>query len=479
MLNFSIENAHLYDITADVTVVFALSTDELLHEGILGELGFKATQDEICYISEFKTLYVGVEANEHDLFRCAAAMAIKTLNKFNYKSIKLAQYDVNNTEGVFTALVEGFILGAYSFDVYKSEKSETSLSEIIFSSKTLEEDASDMSMLETTLNRAKITADATNFARTLVNTTPEDIFPIKLTHISTDLATENDLTCKVLGEHELAEENMNAMLSVGRASCHDSQLIHLTYKPKDPVAIVTLVGKGLTYDSGGLSLKPATSMVSMKMDKSGACAVLGIMKAVSELKLPVEVHGIIGAVENMIGGDAYKPDDVLTAKNGKTIEVRNTDAEGRLVLADCLGYAQEKVKADYIFDYATLTGACVVALGQHTTGIMGHSTKLKHSVSRSAVQTGELVGSLPFNRYLKKQIKSEIADISNISNKPYGGAITAGLFLDNFIDDENKDKWVHFDIAGPSYADASWGYNPYGGSGAGVRLTVDWLSNLK
>ena len=479
MLNFSIENAHLYDITADVTVVFALSTDELLHEGILGELGFKATQDEVCYISEFKTLYIGVEANEHDLFRCAAATAIKTLNKFNYKSIKLAQYDVNNAEGNFTALIEGFILGAYSFDTYKSEKNETSLSEVIFSSKTLEEDASEMSLLEATLSRAKITADATNFTRTLVNTTPEDIFPIKLTHISTDLATENGLTCKVLGEHELAEENMNAMLSVGRASCHDSQLIHLTYKPKEPVAVVTLVGKGLTYDSGGLSLKPATSMVSMKMDKSGACAVLGIMKAVSELKLPVEVHGIIGAVENMIGGDAYKPDDVLTAKNGKTIEVRNTDAEGRLVLADCLGYAQEKVKADYIFDYATLTGACVVALGQHTTGIMGHSTKLKHSVSRSAVQTGELVGSLPFNRYLKKQLKSDVADMSNVSNKPYGGAITAGLFLDNFIDEENKEKWMHFDIAGPSYAETGWGYNPYGGSGAGVRLTVDWLSNLK
>ena len=216
----------------------------------------------------------------------------------------------------------------------------------------------------------------------------------------------------------------------------------------------------------------------MKMDKSGACAVLGIMKAVSELQLEVEVHGILGAVENMIGGDAYKPDDVLRAKNGKTIEVRNTDAEGRLVLADCLCYVQEHIKSDYIFDYATLTGACVVALGQHTTGLMGHSTKLKHSLSRSASNTGELVGTLPFNRYLKKQLKSDIADISNVSNKPYGGAITAAQFLDFFIEDDNKDKWMHFDIAGPAYNESPWGYNPYGGTGAGVRMSVDWLASL-
>lgn len=474
-----IEDKHLYDIHSQLSVVFALDTKELLHEGILNELGFKASQDETCYISEFKTLYVGVEANEHDLFRSAAATAIRTLSKFNYKSLKLSQYDVDDKEGLFTAIVEGFILGAYKFDAYKSEKPEPALCEINFSSRNLEDDKSDLSVLKTALTRAKILAIATNYTRELVNTTPEDLFPLKLAHIAKDLAGKNDLECKVLDEIELKNENMNAMLDVGRASRHDSQLIHLSHTPKNPRAVVTLIGKGLTYDSGGLSLKPASSMVSMKLDKSGGCAVLGIMKAVAELNLPVEVHGIIGAVENMIGGDAYKPDDVLTAKNGKTIEVRNTDAEGRLVLADCLCYAQEKIEADYIFDYATLTGACVVALGNYTTGLMGHSTKLKHSMSRSASNTGELVGALPFNRYLKKQLKSEVADISNISNKPYGGAITAAQFLDHFITDENKQKWMHFDIAGPAYVESTWGYNPFGGSGAGVRMTVDWLSNIK
>jgi len=478
-MNITINDKHLYDINAELTVVFALNTDELLHEGVLSELGFKATQDETCYISEFKTLYVGVEANEHDLFRSAAATAIRTLSAFNYKSLKLSQYDVNDEKGIFTALIEGFILGSYKFEAYKSKKSESTLTDILFSSRTLEDEASDISVIEETLIKAQVLAIATNYTRELVNTTPEDLFPLKLAHIAQDLSKENDLDCKVLNEIELKNENMNAMLDVGRASRHESQLIHLSYKPKEPRAVVSLIGKGLTYDSGGLSLKPAASMVSMKLDKSGGCAVLGIMKAVSELKLPVEVHGIIGAVENMIGGDAYKPDDVLTAKNGKTIEVRNTDAEGRLVLADCLCYAQEKVEADYIFDFATLTGACLVALGNYTTGLMGHSTKLKHSMSRSANNTGELVGALPFNRYLKKQLKSEIADISNVSNKPYGGAITAAQFLDSFITDENKQKWMHFDIAGPAYVESAWGYNPYGGSGAGVRMTVDWLSNIK
>jgi len=478
-MNILIKEKHLYDIHADVTVVFALNTDDLLHEGSLQELGFKASQDETCYLSEYKTLYVGVEANEHDLFRMAAATAIKTLSKFTYSSLKVAQYDVDNKDRIFTAIIEGFILGQYKFDNYKSEKSTTTLNEIVFSSKTLEDEASQADILEKTLIHAYTIAKATNYTRDLVNTTPEDLYPLKLAYIAKDLTKDSEIQCKILNEKEMEAENMNALLSVGRASRHESQLIHLSYKPKNPRAVVSLVGKGLTYDSGGLSLKPAASMVSMKMDKSGACAVLGIIKAASELKLDIEIHGIIGAVENMIGGDAYKPDDVLTAKNGKTIEVRNTDAEGRLVLADCLGYAQEKVKADYIFDYATLTGACLVALGQYTTGIMGHSHKLKHSLGKAGTNTGELISSLPFNRYLKKQLKSEIADISNISNKPYGGAITAAMFLDEFIDEENKAKWMHFDIAGPAYCESAWGYNPFGGTGAGVRVTLDWLSSIK
>lgn len=221
-------------------------------------------------------------------------------------------------------------------------------------------------------------------------------------------------------------------------------------------------------------------MVTMKLDKSGGCAVLGMMSVIAKLDLPYEVHGIIGAVENMVGGDAYKPDDILTAKNGTTIEVRNTDAEGRLVLADCLCYAQDEIKnIDYIFDYATLTGACVVGVGQYTTGIMGNSTQLKRDIVSNALESGEYATALPFNRFLRKTIKSEVADICNVANTRYGGSITAGLFLDKFIYEENKDKWIHHDIAGPAYVEKPWGgYNPYGGSGTGVRMTLEFLKNL-
>ena len=297
--------------------------------------------------------------------------------------------------------------------------------------------------------------------------------------LAKDLAKDASIDCKVHGEKFLDRNHMHSMLSVGRASIHESQLIHMSYKPKDAKKKIVLVGKGLTYDSGGLSLKPADYMVTMKSDKSGGCAVLATLWAIAKLGLPYEVHGIVGAVENMIGGDAYKPDDILTAKNGKTIEVRNTDAEGRLVLADCLCYAQDEIKdIDYIFDYATLTGACIVALGNETIGTMGHSDKLKSKMQKAANSSGELIGILPFNRYLPKQLKSGIADIVNSTSSRAAGSITAGLFLDNFVKKENKKKWLHLDIAGAAYSESPWGYNSFGGTGAGIRLTLDFIKNL-
>ena len=192
-MNISIKNAHLYDIDADITVIFTLNTDDLLHEGILNELGFKAKQDETCYISEFKTLYVGVEEDEHDLFRSAAATAIKTLNKFNYTSLKLAQYDVDNNSGIFCALIEGFILGNYSFQKYKSEKSDTTLNTIIFSSRTIEDEISNEDILNTVLKESQMTAESVNYVRDLVNTTPEDIYPEKLAELQKIFDEHNTL----------------------------------------------------------------------------------------------------------------------------------------------------------------------------------------------------------------------------------------------------------------------------------------------
>ena len=218
-------------------------------------------------------------------------------------------------------------------------------------------------------------------------------------------------------------------------------------------------------------------MLTMKADKSGAAAAMGIIKAVSELNLPFEVHSVLGATENMIGGNAYKPDDVLISREGVSIEVRNTDAEGRLVLADCLSFAQD-LKPDLLIDMATLTGACVVGLGEYTSGIMGNNENLQDEFYKASKKSGEYTCVLHFNPHLKELIKSNIADISNTSSSRYGGALTAGLFLERFIRKEYKDKWLHLDIAGPAYVEKAWGYTNFGASGAGVRMCVAYLMSL-
>jgi leucyl aminopeptidase len=464
------------DIGADIGIVFldkdAFKADS--HHATLKKAGFKAEQDQVCPLHEHALLYCGIESTDADSLRSAATAAVKALTSYEYASAKIALFAVENIQPV----VEGFLLGSYSFDVYKSEPKSSEFKELVIAADTADNTSLDFEAAQQALDTAIVLCKATNFTRDLVNTTPDDMTPQALGIVAEDLAKANGLECTILDEQGLEEEQMHAMLSVGRASDHKPRLIHLAYKPSNAKKRISLVGKGLTYDSGGLSLKPSASMVTMKMDKAGACAVLGMLKAVSELKLPVEVHGFVGAAENMVAGNAYKPDDVLKSKNGKTIEVRNTDAEGRLVLADVLAYAQQEVEADYLFDFATLTGACMVALGPYTTGIMGHNSELKHQFYKAADASGELVGSLPFNKHLKKLIKSEIADVCNIGSKPYGGAITAALFLDHFIDDAMKEKWMHFDIAGPAYTESPWGCNPHGGTGAGVRMTLNFLQSL-
>lgn len=470
-MNIQLIETELSEVKADASVIF-LKKDEIAaceHAGLLELAGFKGEQDTTCFFYEKGLLFCGVESKKSDDIRSAAAAAIKALKASNFKSAKIAIFN----KSLIASLVEGISLGGYEFNDYKSEPKKTALEEIFLVSNDL-----DSTKVQESFAQSLIIANATNFTRDIVNKAPQEINPQTLSHVASNLAKENNLECTILQEEDLEKEKMGAMLAVGRASVHGSTLIHLAYKPQNPKKVVTLVGKGLTYDSGGLSLKQPTSMVTMKMDKAGACATLGIIKAVSELQLDIELHVFIGAVENMVGGNAYKPDDVLVSRSKTTIEVRNTDAEGRLVLADVLDYAQERVKADYIFDFATLTGACMIALGQYTTGIMGHSHKLKHDINKAASDAGEMTSSLPFNRHLKKLLKSDIADISNTASKPYGGAITAGMFLDKFIKEENKNKWMHFDIAGTAYTEAPWDCNVYGATGAGVRLMTQFLREL-
>ena len=481
-MNFELSIIHTKDIEADIELIFVIDNRRkhrfIQDNKLLKKAGFSGAQNETCLLVGQNRLYVGANSLESTALRTAAASAVKALMGKKYKSVKVATYSNDGCTYSLRAMVEGFILGAYRFETYKSKKNKNKIKYIAISLDEYNEKKIDIEKASLQVHKAQIIADATNFTRDTVNTTPDDCYPAVMASIAEGMAESTGLSCKVLKTKELKKEKMHTLLAVGRASVHRSRVIHLAHKPKNAKLKVTLVGKGLTYDSGGLSLKPADYMVTMKSDKSGGSAVIGIMKAVAELDLPIEVHGFVGAVENMIGGNAYKPDDVLKAKNGKTIEIRNTDAEGRLVLADVLCYAQQEVKADYLFDFATLTGASVVAVGHYTSSIMGHNKKVQKLVVDSAHKSGELATALDFNPYLKKTINSEIADICNISSVRYGGAITAGQFLSEFIDKKHEKKWAHIDIAGPAFVEHAWGENPHGASGAGVRLMVKLLEDL-
>ncbi len=426
-------------------------------------LEFKIEDENILFLPEQNKIFVAFEQITQQNIKVGLAIATRKILATNYTKAHIS-IDSNHSE-----VVLGAMLGFYKFDRYKSKKTQKSLTLNIISNTIKEQEIIDNQNI----------AKSINMVRDIVNTTPEDFYPKIMATKAQQIAKENNILCDVKGEDFFISHGMGAIGAVGRASRHESKLIHLTYKPQNAKKKIVLVGKGLTYDSGGLSLKPSDYMVNMKSDKSGGGVVMGLMNVCAKLKLPYEIHGIIGAVENMIGGDAYKPDDVLKAKNGKTIEVKNTDAEGRLVLADCLCYAQDSINdIDYMVDFATLTGACVVGVGSYTTGIMGHNDKLMHRMVKSALICGEYATSLPFNRYLKKQLKSEIADISNTASSRYGGALTAGLFLSEFIEEKYKRKWLHCDIAGPSFVQEIWGVNPHGASGVGVNMCLEFIKSL-
>ena len=264
---------------------------------------------------------------------------------------------------------------------------------------------------------------------------------------------------------------MGAFLAVARGSEEEPKFIHIKYTCDNPKKRIAIIGKGICFDSGGLDIKPASSMLTMKDDMSGAACVLGVMSVVKELNLQVEVHGIIAACENMPSGKAYKPGDILTAKNGKTIEVDNTDAEGRLTLADALCYACE-LNIDEVIDLATLTGACMVALGTHAAGIMGNDKELINNLIKTADNAGEKFWELPMWEDYADSLKSDVADMQNTGSR-WGGASTAGCFLKNFVKDV---KWAHIDIAGTAFLDKPQKEFIKGATGAGVRTLLKYLS---
>jgi leucyl aminopeptidase len=398
-----------------------------------------------------------------DIFRRATALIVKRAKKDKVQSLFMYAGE-NLDEKTTQAITEGAILGDYRFDKYKTQKEEeeTKLSKVeIYKGD------------ERGIRIGQILANAQRFVRDLVNEPGNVINPITLAEIAQKLAQEHGLECKVYDEKQIQEMGMLALWSVGKGSATPPRFIHLTYKPEgEPKDRVAFVGKGLTFDSGGLNIKTGDYMRTMKMDKAGACTVLGIMKAVAQLKLPVEVHGIIGAAENMPSGTAYRPDDIIRAMNGKTIEIDNTDAEGRVTLADALSYASN-LEPSWIIDLATLTGACMVALGEYTAGLFTNDPEFGEELIKVSKRTGERLWMLPMDdKRLRDKIKKGDGDVLNSGGR-YGGAITAAMFLEEFV--KEGIKWVHLDIAGPAYFKEEFDYYSKGATGFGLRTCVEYL----
>ena len=331
-----------------------------------------------------------------------------------------------------------------------------------------------------TIKTAEITADGAIFTKSIANLPPNECTPTTLANFAKTISKNNKMKCNIISKLELEKKGFGGITAVGKGSKNEPKLIVLEHNqgPKNEKPIV-LVGKAVTFDTGGISLKPGANMDEMKFDKCGGCTVLGIMKAVSELKLRINVVGIIPSVENMPGGEAYRPGDIIKLYNGKTAEILNTDAEGRLILADALSYGEKQYSPKAIIDFATLTGACIIALGTNVAAIVSNDEKLTKKINDSSKKTTEAVWELPLNQDYMDMVKSEVADIRNIGIGKAAGTITAAAFLRNAI---NNTPWLHVDIAGVAWtqiATKEKSYNPKGATGFGVRLILDYLQNLK
>ena len=330
-------------------------------------------------------------------------------------------------------------------------------------------DKNDQKLLQEGVERGGIIGEATNLTRELVNLPAADIYPESFAKRATEAASEFGFECEILDEKQLKKEKMNSLLAVAQGSDRPARVAILKYMGAGKEApLLSLVGKGVTFDSGGLSLKPSDGMKTMKCDMAGAATVLGAMTAIARLKLPVNVCGYLGLVENMVNGNSYKLGDVLTARNGVTIEVLNTDAEGRLVLADILSLAVDQ-GASQIVDLATLTGACVVALGEEITGVFSNDQQWCNELLKSAKNVDELAWQMPTHDFFTDLLKSDIADCKNIGSR-WGGAITAAKFLEKFV---NETSWIHLDIAGPSFAASNKSYREGGATGCMVQTLIE------
>ncbi len=409
--------------------------------------------------------------------RTAVAAFVRGVSKHRRAAVDLVDVDLEVDEERAAAVVaEGAILANYSFDELKSDDDAgPSLSTLTIATE------GDLRGVRAAVAKAVAVADGVCFARDMVNLPGGDLTPERFARLAAERAEAAGLQVEVLDETAIVDERLGGVIAVNKGSEHPARLVKLTYTPDDEVAAgdetVALVGKGITFDSGGLSLKPPDGMIGMKMDMGGAAAVLGAMCALPAVGAPVRVVSYTPMTDNMTGPDAQRPGDVYTARDGTTVEVLNTDAEGRLILGDALALASEEEPAA-IIDLATLTGACLVALGDRIAGLMSNDDELSERIARAADEAGERVWPLPLPDDYAKQLESDIADVKNIGTR-FGGTLTAGLFLKKFVGEGIP--WAHIDIAGPGMGNEAWEVVPKGGTGFGVRTLVrlisDWLDD--
>ena len=435
---------------SDLANKYAIEQDNF--KGKFGETYLLPTYGKEVYK---KVLILGLgEKDEFNPNKMREAVA-KAIKKSMQMEAKKVAFSLDEIEFDYS---EQFTIGAmiadYSFDKYKSEKKDNKVREVYVQANA------------DIVAKAKKIAEAMAFARNLANEPAQFATPAELAAIACDLGLET----RVYDKEECEKMGMGSFLAGAQGSSREPKFIHMKYQVDNPKKKIAIIGKGITFDSGGLDIKPPSSMLTMKDDMSAAACVLGVMSVIREFHPQVEVHGIIAACENMPGCSAYKPGDILTAKNGKTIEVDNTDAEGRLTLADALCYACE-LGVDEVIDLATLTGACMVALGTNAAGIMGNDKALVQNLISIAERSGERFWELPLWEEYFDSLKSDIADMKNTGSR-WGGASTAGVFLQKFVKDA---KWAHIDIAGTAFLEKPQKEFIKGATGAGVRTLLNYI----
>ncbi|HUX47684.1 MAG TPA: leucyl aminopeptidase [Dehalococcoidia bacterium] len=403
-----------------------------------------------------------------DKIRGVAGEFCRALRKLNCHKIATILHGAGTggiePEASAQAITEGALLGLYSFNKYKKPEYED-IEEMLI----VVRESDKIPILEQAIHKGSVVAEATNLARDMINEPANYMTPSQLAEAAEEIANKYNLEFHIFDSADMEAMGMGALLGVAKGSSQPPKLITLSYKGDErSEKALGFLGKGITFDSGGISIKPSKGMAEMKDDMAGAAAVMTALVAIARLKPQINATAIIPATENLPSGTALKPGDILKAMNGKTIEVINTDAEGRLILADALSYAQ-KLGLSPLLDLATLTGACCVALGTFYSGIFSNNQDLADKVLKAAERTGERMWQMPMPEEYKEQLKSEIADVKNIGDK-YGGAITAALFLAEFVDNT---PWVHIDIAGPANSNKESGYIVKGATGIGVRTLVE------